>query len=119
MSDGRFSSKPIRSAKGSAYTANAAFGKGEYSAEANVSADAVRDFLASPAVQREADRLLDEPFPAVASLTCAPFHKNTPEQAMDLGRRIASAVLVQEHLSGLIFLRVAGWLFMACGGLIL
>lgn len=119
MSDGRFSSKPIRSAKGSAYSANASFGKGEYGAETDVSADAVRAFLSSPAVQREVERLLDEPFPAAGSLACAPFPKNTPERALDLGRRIASAVLAQEYLSGLIFLRVAGWFFLACGGLIL
>jgi len=119
MSDGRFSSKPIRSAKGSEYSASASFGKGDYSTEVDVSADAVRAFLASPAVQREVDRLMDEPFPAVGSLACAPFHKNTPERAMDLGRRIASAVLAQEYLIGLVFLRAAGWFFLACGGLIL
>ncbi len=38
---------------------------------------------------------------------------------MDLGRPIASAVLVQEYLIGLVFLRVCGWLFMILGGLIL
>jgi hypothetical protein len=119
MSDGRFSSKPIRSAKRSEYTANASFGQGEYSAEANISADAVRAFLASPAVQREADRLMDELFPAVASLACAPFPKNTPEHALDLGRRIASAVLAQEYLIGLVFLRAAGWLFLVVGSLLL
>ena len=120
MSDGRFSSKPIRSAKRGDYTATASFGKGEYSADANVSADAVRAFLTSPAVQREADRLMDEPFPAVGSLTCAPFPKNTPERAA--GSRagaLPARILAQEYLSGLIFLRVAGWFFLACGGLIL
>jgi hypothetical protein len=36
-----------------------------------------------------------------------------------MGRPIASAVLVQEYLVGLIFLRVCGWVFMTFGGLIL
>ena len=35
-----------------------------------------------------------------------------------LGSPLASATLVQEYLIGLLFLRVAGWIFLLCGALI-
>ena len=93
------------------------FARGEFSSEAMVAPDSARAFLSLPAVQREMRGVVDEPFPEVGQLQCAPFPKNTPPPALDLGRPITSAVLVQEYLIGLVFLRVCGWLFMAVGGL--
>ena len=48
-----------------------------------------------------------------------PFPRNTPTAAIELGRPIASAVLAQEYLIGLVFLRICGWLFILVGGLLL
>jgi hypothetical protein len=70
-------------------------------------------------VQREANALMEVSQPDLVRRDCAPLHKRTPDAARDLGRPIASATLVQEFLIGLIFLRFCGWIFMACGALIL
>jgi hypothetical protein len=113
MSDGRFSSKPIRAAQ------RRDFARGEFSAEAMTSPDAARALLMSPAVRREVNALQEEPFPEVGELKCAPFPRNTQTAAMELGRPIASAVLAQEYLIGLVFLRICGWLFILVGGLLL
>lgn len=113
MSDGRFSSKPIRSGR------PRDFARGEFSAEVLPTPDAARAFLDSPAVRRELDAVLDQPFPNVGELQCAPLPKKTPLPALDLGRPITSAVLDQEYLIGLIFLRVCGWIFLAFGILFL
>jgi hypothetical protein len=116
MSDGQFSSKPIRSVRRGDFSARAL---GEFSAEATNSPDAARAFLASPAVQRAVNAVMEQPFPDVNEVKCAPFPKTTPVAAMDLGRPIASAVLVQEYLIGLLFLRICGWLFLLVGVLML
>ncbi len=113
MSDGRFSSKPIRSEGMRA----AAWRTDEISADARRLPDFARAFLESRAVQREINALKDHPFPDVGALARAPLHKSTPDGAMELGRPLASAALVQEYLIGLLFLRVAGWVFMAFGAL--
>jgi hypothetical protein len=81
------------------------------------SPDAVRAFVRAPAVQREVNALMEQRFPEVGALVCAPFPRKTPAGAMELGRPIASAVLVQEYLIGLVFLRICGWGFMIVGAL--
>lgn len=113
MSDGQFSSKPIRSGRRSD------FARGEFSSEAMSSPDAAKAFLMAPAVRREVNALLEQPFPQVGELGCAPFPRKAPHGVYDFGRPIASAVLVQEYLIGLVFLRVCGWFFLLIGGLML
>jgi hypothetical protein len=66
-------------------------------------------------VRREIEALREEPFLDIAHLECAPFHWRTPQPARDLGDPIASAVLVQEYLIGLVFLRICGWIFLPIG----
>jgi hypothetical protein len=70
-------------------------------------------------VQRPVQALVEQAFPEAGELRCAPFPRRAPAGAIDMGRPLASAVLVQEYLIGLIFLRVCGWVFLAFGGLIL
>jgi hypothetical protein len=107
MSDGQFSSKPMRSGH---FTAS-------YSSGADtVPADQARTFLESRAVQREVDALVHEAYPP-SGAGCVPLPRTMPRAAEEMGPPIASAVLVQEYLIGLIFLRVAGWLFVAFGAL--
>lgn len=114
MSDGQFSAKPIRGT----YRGEVVRKSGEFSAELKLTTDDTRAFLQSPAVQREANALMETSLPDLARRDCAPLHKRTPDAARDLGRPLASATLVQEYLIGLVFLRVCGWIFMACGTLI-
>jgi hypothetical protein len=111
MSDGQFSSKPLRSDRLRTFASSA----GEFSTEAHLSTDVAQDFLQTPAVSREIDELRDPRHPEVAHFRVSPLHKRTPEAARELGRPLASATLVQEYLIGLIFLRVAGWIFMVFG----
>ncbi len=113
MSDGQFSAKPIRSGR-----TRETFRDGEF-AEARLPADSVQAFLQSPAVRQEVNALVDRPERLSSQIKPTPLHKRTPANALDLGPPIASATLVQEYLIGLIFLRVAGWIFMAFGGLFL
>jgi hypothetical protein len=112
MSDGQFSSKPMWSGKRTDITATASSGADSYS-----TADA-GDFARSPSVRRETDALREEPYLDFARLDCTPFPRATPEAARDLGEPVASAVLVQEYLIGLIFLRFWGWIFIVFGVLI-
>jgi hypothetical protein len=113
MSDGQFSSKPIRSGHKTDLTAGYPSGAGP------LSADQTRAFLESRAVRREVDALLDETYIGANRDACAPLPNRLPRAAEEMGQPIASAVLVQEYLIGLIFLRVAGWIFLAFGALIL
>jgi hypothetical protein len=116
MSDGRFSSKPIRSGQ----TRDKSWQATDFTADSRLLTDAARAFVQSNLVQHEINALMEYPFPeAAASLTCAPLHKAAPAGARELGRPLASAVLVQEYLIGLLFLRVCGWIFMLFGALCL
>lgn len=109
MSDGQFSSKPMRSGRPTNITSNVTFGSATFeTSEAEA-------FLQSPSVQREVEALRDEPFHDIGQMNCTPMPRNTPESVRDLGRPIASAVLVQEYLIGLIFLRICGWIFIPFG----
>lgn len=110
MSDGRFSSKPLRS--GASREVNRS--TGEFSEKA-ISTDVTQAFLQSMAVQREVSALQDQALREIGHFHCAPLHRHTPTAARDLGDPLASATLVQEYLIGLVFLRVAGWLVMAFG----
>jgi hypothetical protein len=114
MSDGRFSSRPMRSASGP----HLPWSTTAVSAE-KPAASPARDLLGSPAVQREVQALVEQEFPDVGALKCAPFPRHTPAGALAMGHPLASAVLVQEYLIGLLFLRICGWVFMAFGALIL
>src|SRR5436309_648067 len=109
MSDGQFSSKPMWSGKRTDITATAASGANTYSAN-----DA-QDFAQSPSVRREVEALRQEPFLDVGRLDCTPFPRGTPDHALELGEPVASAILVQEYLIGLVFLRICGWMFIAIG----
>jgi hypothetical protein len=51
-------------------------------------------------------------------MECAPLPRNLPRSGREIGEPIASAVLVQEYLIGLLFLRLAGWFFMAVASLL-
>ena len=62
MSDGRFSSKPLRSER----SRDGVGSDGEFAAEGTLSTDATRAFLRSLAVQREVNALMEVPFPEVA-----------------------------------------------------
>jgi len=115
MSDGRFSSKPIRSER----ACDIAWSAGDFTADARPLSATARAFVQSAAIRREVNALMDCPFPQLSAVTCAPLHKDTPAGATELGRPLTSAALVQEYLIGLIFLRVAGWIFMLFGALIL
>ena len=108
MSDGQFSSKPLRSER-SRDVANA------YSTEPILSADVTQAFLQSPTVRRKVGALLNLPFPEIGPSDCALLDACTPKAALNLGEPMASATLAQEYLIGLVFLRVAGWVFIACG----
>jgi len=114
MSDGRFSSKPIRSGlpREKADT--------EFTADPRYLNDDARAFLQSNLMRDEINAIADHALPEIlATVKSAPLHKSTPAAARDLGRPLASAVLVQEYLIGLIFLRVCGWIFIFFGGLFL
>jgi hypothetical protein len=114
MSDGQFSSKPMRSGRPREWVAT------DITAHAHLLADDARAFMQSHAVQDEINALMDHPLPElVATVQSAPLHKAVPEDAKELGRPLASAVLVQEYLIGLLFLRFWGWVFMLFGALIL
>ena len=113
MSDGQFSAKPMRTSRSRDFVSSA----GEFSTEARLSTDATRSFSDSPAVLRELRALTDVVLPEIGHRNCVPLPRSTPSGALEMGRPIASAVLVQEYLIGLVFLRVAGWVFIVCGGM--
>jgi hypothetical protein len=110
MSDGQFSAKPMRSGARTDITSS-------YSGGGALSLDQAQAFLDSPGVRREIDALLDEPFLNIGGLDCAPFPRAMPSAARAMGRPIASAILVQEYLIGLLFLRFWGWVFLGFGAL--
>jgi hypothetical protein len=112
MSDGQFSSKPMRSGQQTDLTAGYPSGSGP------LPPDQARAFVESRAVRHEIDGLLDDSFLDSNRPRCAPLPRNVPDAAEDMGQPIASAVLVQEYLIGLLFLRVAGWIFLPIGVLI-
>ncbi|MBM3997609.1 MAG: hypothetical protein FJ303_26195 [Planctomycetes bacterium] len=114
MSDGQFSTKPMRSGPPGEVVRTA----GEYSEKPVLSADAVQTFLQSRAVQRELNALAAQPNANVGEFDCAPLDSRTPREALRLGEPLASAALVQEYLIGLIFLRFWGWVFIVIGSIL-
>jgi hypothetical protein len=115
MSDGQFSARPIRGERGREVTRTS----GEFAKELPLPQGETTSFLDSRAVRDEVDALKDQLRREIATLECAPVDASAPPGAHDLGRPLASAVLVQDVLIGMILLRVCGWIILAFGGLIL
>lgn len=113
MSDGRFSSKPLRSPR----SHESAWAAGEFTSDPRLLSEAARAFAESAVLLREL-KAIDEPLPPVG-VYVAPLHRNVPAGTKALGPPLASAVLVQEYLIGLVFLRVCGWIFLLFGALMI
>jgi hypothetical protein len=117
MSDGRFSSKPIRrdSLHQTGVTAKLPFGPLPSSNEA-LAKKAETSLLRSAHVQRIVNELMYHPMPAPDQLRCERLPAETPREARHMGAPIALAIRERVELIRRVLIRCAGGLLLIFSG---